>query len=52
MAELDRLLTALKDQKGSDLHLVAGAVPKMRAKGGIVAVEGCCSDTLQHARKC
>jgi twitching motility protein PilT len=40
MAELDRLLTALKDQKGSDLHLVAGAVPKMRAKGGIVTVAG------------
>jgi twitching motility protein PilT len=40
MAELDRLLTALKDQKGSDLHLVAGAVPKMRAKGGIVTVDG------------
>jgi len=40
MAELDRLLTALKDQKGSDLHLVAGAVPKMRAKGGIVSVDG------------
>ncbi len=51
MAELDRLLSVLKEQKGSDLHLVAGAVPKMRARGGIVAIEGypvLSHDTLMH----
>jgi len=40
VGKLDQLLTELKQQKGSDLHLVAGAVPKMRAKGGIIPVAG------------
>jgi twitching motility protein PilT len=40
MAALDALLVALKEQKGSDLHLVAGAVPKMRARGSITPIAG------------
>jgi twitching motility protein PilT len=33
MARIDDWLTALKQGSGSDLHLAAGAAPRMRAKG-------------------
>jgi len=37
---LDELLTLLKTNNGSDLHLVAGAPPRMRAQGRMAAIEG------------
>ena len=40
MARLDELLTLLKTNDGSDLHLVAGSPPRMRAKGRLGAIEG------------
>ncbi len=40
MARLDELLTLLKTNNGSDLHLVAGAPPRMRAQGRMAAIEG------------
>ena len=40
MAKLDELLTLLKTDGGSDLHLVAGAPPRIRAKGGLAVIEG------------
>jgi len=40
MAALDVLLTALKERKGSDLHLAAGCPPRMRAKGSLEVIEG------------
>ncbi len=38
MAELDRLLMLLKERKGSDLHLVAGLVPRIRVNGELSEV--------------
>ncbi len=40
MAQLDELLTYLKDNDGSDLHLAAGLEPRVRAKGKICVIEG------------
>lgn len=40
MAQLDEMLTYLKDNDGSDLHLAAGLVPRVRAKGNIREIEG------------
>ena len=41
MAKLDALLTRLKEQSGSDLHLAAGIAPRMRCHGVLEPVEGC-----------
>ncbi len=40
MARIDPLLVHLKENDGSDLHLVAGQPPRFRAKGRIQAIEG------------
>ncbi len=40
MAEVDDLLTELKNQSGSDLHLAVGSVPRMRVKGELAEIEG------------
>lgn len=40
MAELDRLLKHLKDNKGSDLHLSAGRAPRVRVNGELAEVAG------------
>jgi twitching motility protein PilT len=40
VAQLDSLLTYLKENDGSDLHLVAGLEPRIRAKGKLRAIEG------------
>ena len=48
MAMIDPLLTHLKHNDGSDLHLVAGQPPRFRAKGAIQFVEG--QEVLTDAR--
>jgi twitching motility protein PilT len=40
MAQLDRLLRHLKENKGSDLHLVAGLEPRTRMRGSLGTIEG------------
>jgi twitching motility protein PilT len=40
MARVDAWLTALKERSGSDLHLAAGALPRMRAKGELSDLQG------------
>lgn len=40
MPQLDELLTYLKENDGSDLHLAAGLEPRVRAKGKIRVIEG------------
>jgi twitching motility protein PilT len=40
VAQIDRLLTHLKDNDGSDLHLVAGLEPRIRQKGRIQVIAG------------
>ena len=40
MGQLDEWLRALKDGGGSDLHLAAGTVPRIRMKGELAALEG------------
>ena len=40
MAQIDRLLTHLKDNDGSDLHLVAGLEPRFRQKGSMRVIDG------------
>ncbi len=40
MAEIDKLLVHLKENGGSDLHLVAGLEPRMRGKGRIGVIDG------------
>ena len=40
MAEVDALLSQLKNDGGSDLHLAVGSVPRMRIKGELVDIEG------------
>ena len=40
MAELDRLLRHLKEQKGSDLHLAAGRAPRLRVNGELSDIAG------------
>lgn len=39
MAQIDPLLVHLKENDGSDLHLVAGQKPRFRAKGAIQFIE-------------
>ena len=40
MARIDELFRYLKDNKGSDLHLAAGLVPRIRTHGSLEAVAG------------
>jgi twitching motility protein PilT len=40
MARIDDMLRHLKDHDGSDLHLAAGIVPRIRSHGELVEVEG------------
>ncbi len=40
MAQLDQLLSYLKDNDCSDLHLAAGLEPRVRSKGSLRTVEG------------
>ena len=40
MASIDPLLVHLKENDGSDLHLVAGQPPRFRAKGSVRIMEG------------
>jgi len=40
MARVDDWLRALKEESGSDLHLAAGAVPRMRRKGELGDLDG------------
>jgi twitching motility protein PilT len=40
MAEIDRLLTYVKEHGGSDLHLVTGLEPRIRRHGSLEPVEG------------
>ncbi len=40
MAQLDELLSYLKDSDGSDLHLAAGLEPRVRQKGNVKVIEG------------
>ena len=40
MAAIDALLVALKERKGSDLHLAAGITPRLRVKGNLDPIEG------------
>ena len=40
MAQIDRLLSYVKENGGSDLHLAAGLEPRIRAKGRIRPIEG------------
>ena len=40
MSQIDPLLVHVKENDGSDLHLVAGQPPRFRAKGSIQFVEG------------
>jgi len=40
LAAIDSLLVHLKENDGSDLHLVAGQPPRFRAKGAIRLIEG------------
>jgi len=40
VAQIDRLLTHLKEHDGSDLHLAAGLQPRFRQKGKIRVIEG------------
>ena len=40
MARVNELLQRLKDEGGSDLHLAAGLVPRMRRRGELAEVEG------------
>jgi twitching motility protein PilT len=40
MAAVDKLLIALKERSGSDLHLAAGIPPRLRVRGNLDAIEG------------
>ena len=40
MPRIDELLTLLKQEGGSDLHLAAGLVPRLRVRGELRDVEG------------
>ena len=40
MARIDELFRYLKDNKGSDLHIAAGVVPRIRASGSLQEIEG------------
>ena len=38
MARIDDLFHYLKDNKGSDLHIAAGVVPRVRANGALTDI--------------
>lgn len=40
MAKIDMLFDQLLEKKGSDLHLLQGEYPKMRAHGSLIKIEG------------
>lgn len=40
MAQLDELLSYLKESDGSDLHLAAGLEPRVRQRGSVKVIEG------------
>jgi twitching motility protein PilT len=40
MPRIDELLTLLKTEKGSDLHLASGLEPRMRVKGELATIPG------------
>ncbi len=40
MARIDAFLKHIKNNRGSDLHLVAGVEPRMRAHGSLEVIEG------------
>jgi twitching motility protein PilT len=40
VARIDEWLAGLKDRKGSDLHLAAGGVPRMRVRGELEPLQG------------
>jgi twitching motility protein PilT len=40
MAQIEQLFTALRDRKGSDLHLAAGKPPAFRDAGNIIPLDG------------
>ena len=40
MAQIDGMLTYLKENDGSDLHLAAGLEPRVRAKGKLQRLPG------------
>ena len=46
MAAIDSLLVHMKENDGSDLHLVAGQPPRFRARGAIRVMEG--REVLSH----
>lgn len=51
MAQIDSLLVHLKENDGSDLHLVAGQRPRFRAKGAIQLMESQPALTDESLRK-
>jgi twitching motility protein PilT len=51
VADFDRLLRQLSDLDGSDLHVKAGAPPRMRIAGGLRTVEGEASFSAQETRQ-
>jgi twitching motility protein PilT len=50
-ADLDRLLVMLAELDGSDLHIKAGAPPRMRIAGALQTVEGESSFTADETRQ-
>jgi twitching motility protein PilT len=40
MARLDKLLKLIKDERASDLHLIAGNEPRMRLRGTLEVIDG------------
>lgn len=51
VADFDRLLRRLSDYDGSDLHLKAGAPPRMRVAGALRTMEGEEAVTAQESRE-
>jgi len=50
IADLDRLLVALDEFDGSDLHIKAGAPPRMRIAGALRTLEGEASFTAEETQ--
>ena len=40
MAHIDKLLRQIKDERASDLHLIAGNEPRMRVRGALEVIDG------------
>jgi twitching motility protein PilT len=51
MARLDQLLARLKELNGSDLHLAAGVIPRLRLRGELTDAEGWAVQDDQAARE-